>query len=475
MLRTAAWLAAPGFIAAALTGCASFSPDAGMSAVNAIVAPELRADAVRVDTGEGDAAARALTRRLLATSLSANAAVQVALVNNKGLQAAYNELGAAEATKVADSLPPNPAFSIGRISTPVELDVEGRIVADILTLATLPARSEVADDRFRQAQLRAAQETLRVGTETRRSYFRALAARQVVDLLIEAAAAADASEKLSKQLVETGAMSKLDRTREQVFSAEIAAQLVAARAHAASEREQLIRALGLAGSDIAVRLPSALPPMPKRPRTVADAEVEAIRRRVDLQIARIEVEALAKSYGLTQATRFINLLDVSGVSRTQSESSGARGTGGGAEVEFQIPIFDFGETRRRQAGESYMAAVNRLAEQSVDVASEARDACQAYRSAYDIAVRYHDQIVPLQKTIADETTLRYGAMQVDVFSLLAEARQRLATSVTAIEAQRDFWLANVDLEDALIGGGAAVGDREGTRAAANVSSAAARE
>jgi outer membrane protein TolC len=215
--------------------------------------------------------------------------------------------------------------------------------------------------------------------------------------------------------------------------------------------------------------------LPKRPRTVADAEVEAIRCRVDLQIARIEVEALTKSYGLTQATRFINLLEVSGVSRTQSEAGGAHGTGGGAEVEFQVPIFDFGETRLRQAGETYMAAVNRLAEKSVEVASEARDAYQAYRSAYDIAVRYRDQIVPLQKTIADETTLRYGAMQVDVFSLLAEARQRLATSVTAIEAQRDFWLANVDLESALTGGGAAVGNHDGTRAAATDSSAAIRD
>jgi outer membrane protein TolC len=115
---------------------------------------------------------------------------------------------------------------------------------------------------------------------------------------------------------------------------------------------------------------------------------------VDLQIARIEVDALAKSYGLTEATRFINLLDVAGVSRTQSESGGTHGTGGGVEVDLQVPIFDFGEARLRQAGETYMQAVNRLSEKAVNARSEARDAYQSYRSSYDIARHYRDEVVP---------------------------------------------------------------------------------
>jgi outer membrane protein TolC len=40
-----------------------------------------------------------------------------------------------------------------------------------------------------------------------------------------------------------------------------------------------------------------------------------------------------------------------------------------------------------------------------------------------------------------------------VFSLLAEARQRIAATITAIEAKRDFWLATVDLKAAIAGGG----------------------
>src|SRR5215470_9101489 len=149
-----------------LTGCASFSPDAGMEVVSSIAARELQKDALKIDGEDAAAAGRARVRRLLASTLSVDAAVQIALLNNRGLQAAYNELGIAEAAMVEASLPPNPAFSISRLSTSVELDIERRIVGDILALATLPARANIAADRFRQAQLRGAEETLRVAAET---------------------------------------------------------------------------------------------------------------------------------------------------------------------------------------------------------------------------------------------------------------------------------------------------------------------
>jgi outer membrane protein TolC len=440
-----------------LGGCASFSPDGGMSAVKSIVAPDLRNDALKVSTDEGDTEARVCVLQLLRSTLSPDAAVRVALLNNKGLQAAYNELGIAEAVMVEASLPPNPTFSLSPISTPVELDIEARIVADVLALVTLPARTEIATERFRQGQLRAAAETLRLSAETRRSYYRAVAALQLAGALTQATSAAEEAAELAKQLGETGAMNKLDKAREDAFHADLVTQLSAARKRAASERERLIRVLGLSGGDLAFKLPQTLPMLPGRPRSVVAVETEAMRRRVDLQIIRIEADTLAKSYGLTKSTRFINLLEVSGVSRTQREG-GVSGTGGGVEVDFQVPIFDFGEVRLRQAGEAYMQAVNRLKEKAVNVRSEAREAYQSYRSSYDIAQHYGSEVLPLRKIISDEMMLRYGAMQIDVFSLLTEAQRRIAANIAAIEAQRDFWLATTDLDAAVVGGGVAISD-----------------
>jgi outer membrane protein TolC len=436
-------------------GCANFSPDGGMDLVAAIVGETTGKEVAAIRSPEEAAAVRARVEHLLRRPLTADSAVQIALLNNRGLQAAYNELGIAEAIFVEANLPPNPAISLQRIAGSLQIEIERRIVADVLALATLPARSEIAADRFRQAQFRAASETLRVAAEARRAYYRAVSARALAGFLEQAVATARSASDLAKRLAESGAMNKLDQAREQVFYVEITAQFGKAQQLALLERERLVRAMGLWGNEPAFRLPSALPPLPARLRSLPKVETEAIARRLDLRIARLELDALAKSYDLTSATRFINLLDVSAVDKTTIDRPTAEHIRErGFDVEVQIPIFDFGEVRVREAEQTYMQAVNRLTERAVNVRSEARAAYQSYRSNYEIAMRYRNDVLPLRKIISDETLLRYNAMMVDVFSLLTEARQRIASTVAAIEAQRDFWLSSVDLDAAILAGGA---------------------
>ena len=437
---------------ALLSACTWFSPDAGMGVVTTIAQQELNKDAAAIRSPEEAEAAGTAVRRLLGRTLTADAAVQIALLNNRGLQAAYDELAIADAERVGQSLPPNPTFSWRRIQAGAALESEMQLVTNIIALATLPARSEIAAERFHQAQVRAAEETLRVAHEARRAYYRAVAARELIHFLTESQSAADAASKLATRLRETGAMNKLDQAREQVFYADLTAQVTSARQREASEREALIRAMGLSGASLDFKLANALPAVPRRVQTWAGIEVDAVARRVDLQIARIELDLLAKSYGLTQATRFINILD-GGYADKLEKRPDERFLMRGFDVRLQIPIFDFGEVRVRQAEATYMQAVNRLIELAVNVRSEARDAYRVYRSTYDIAGHYQREVLPLRKIISDETLLRYNAMLIDVFSLLAEARQRIAATITAIEAKRDFWLATVDLKTAVAGGG----------------------
>ena len=441
-------------VATMVSGCAWFSPDAGMGVVANIAEHELRKDVAAIRTPDEAESVRIAVRRLLGRTLTADTAVQIALLNNRGLQAAYSELALAEAEMVEASLPPNPRVSyLWRAGSAPELEIERAIVADILALVTLPVRSEVARERFRQAQLRAALETLRLALETRRLYYRAVGALELAAFLAHAQLSAEAAAQLAVRLGETGSANKLDQAREQVFYADITAQLAVARQTAASEREGLIRSLGLWDGDLKFKLPNALPPLPRRAQSLAAIEVEAVRRRVDLQISRMELDVLARSYGLTQATRFINLLEAGYADKLEKDKEGGRSFKRGFEIDLQIPIFDFGEVRVRQAEAVYMQAVNRLLELAVNVRSEARDAYRVYRSAYDISGHYEREVLPLRKIIVDETLLRYNAMQIDVFLLLAEARQRVLATVTAIQAKRDFWLATADLKAAVAGGG----------------------
>ena len=448
-----------------LAGCQTLTPDGGIGPVAKFANDELGKKVVAIRNDDDANDVRSSVRQMLKRPLTADAAVQVALLNNRGLQAAYNELGIAEALMVRASLPPSPTISISRLAGGGELEIERKIIGDILALATLPARAEIASRRFHQAQLRAISGTLGVAVDARRAFYGAVAESELVRFLAQAQTAAQSAAQLGKRLGESGALNKLDQAREQVFYADVTTQLAATRQRSDAARERLIRVLGLWGSDVDVRLVRTLPALPARPRALPSVETEAVRRRVDLQIARIEAEMLAKSYGLTQATRFINLLEVAGQSKNVHRADGEIERQRGVEVEFQIPLFDFGETRVREAEQTYMAAVNRLVEKAVNARSEARGAYRKYRATYDIAAHYRREVLPLRKIISDETLLRYNAMQIDVFALLAEARQRIGANIAAIEAQRDFWLANTELFAAIVGGGSGVGPGEPTQTA----------
>lgn len=438
---------------ATLSGCASFSPDGGMSVVARAAGEPLRKDVIAIRTADDAVRTRKIVEALRRKPLSADSAVQIALLNNSGLQAAYNELALAETGLVQESLPPNPTFSLSRIAGGGGSEIERQVIGDILALATLPFRSDIARDRFRQAQLRAALETLRLGADVRRAYYRAVAAAELVGLLTEAEGAAESTAQLAKKLGETGSMSKLDQAREQVFHAETTTELAAARQGVASARERLVRLLGFWGDDLDFKLPGRLPALPAHARALPAIEVDAVSHRVDLQIARLDVVALSKALDLAEASRFVTVLDLAGIDKKIRDPGGDPRNERGFDVTFQIPVFDGGEIKVRQAVETYNAAFNRLAEKAVNVRSEAREAYRTYRSTFDIAAHYQREVLPLRKIISDEMQLRLSSMQVDVFALVTEARQRIASLRAAIEAKRDFWIAQSELQSAIIGGG----------------------
>ena len=458
------------FGTAFLAGCASFAPDHGMGVVADLTQQTLKKDVAFVrsaaDAVQIDAHVHALLRR----TLTVESAVQIALLHNKGLQAAYDELALAEANAIGDSLPPNPTFSISRIAGDTALEVERQVVGDILALATLPFRTEIARERFKQAQLRAALATLQLAADVRRAYYAVVGGRELAALLTDAQATAESTAQLAKKLGETGAMNKLDQARDQVFYAETTADLASARQEASSARERLSRLLGLWGTDLDFRLPDHLPALPRRPETLPFIEADAVGHRIDLQIARMELDALAKALRLTDATRFVTMLDIAGIDRKTRDPDTPPFRERGFDLQFQIPLFDGGEVRVRQAAETYNAAFHRLTEKAINVRSQARDAYRVYRSAYDIAGQYQREVLPLRKIISDEMRLRFNGMQVDVFALLVEARQQIASQRAAIEAKRNFWKAQSGLQ-AVVNGGVSASDAQTTSTGSSTTAA----
>jgi outer membrane protein TolC len=248
-------------------------------------------------------------------------------------------------------------------------------------------------------------------------------------------------------MAETGNFPKLTQAREQAFYAETTAQLARARHNATAARERLSRLMGLWGEDLRFELPDRLPELPKAVREGGDLEAQALAQRLDVQGARREAESVAQSLGLTKATRFIDLLEVGLLRNTETGLERQEGW----EIEFGIPLFDFGAARTTRAERLYMQAVNRTIETAIDARSEVRETYSAYRTAFDIARHYRDEIVPLRKRISEEVLLRYNGMLMSVFELLADSREQVAAVNAYIEAVRDFWFADADLQTALTG------------------------
>lgn len=452
----------PGFTAALgatfLSACATFSPDGGMGPVALYARDEIGAETIKITSAENGVQARARVQQLLAGQLTADAAVQIALLNNHGLQAEYNTLGISEADFVEATLPPiNPSVTIERAFTEFEFSIERALAVSLVQLATYGKRRSVAELEFKAAQLRAVEATFMTAAETRRAFYRAVAARQRVTFLTRAQSAAEIAADLTRKQGQTGAQTKLVQARTSVFYTEVSAELAQARLAAERDREELIRQMGLWGADTTFKMPDALGNLPAI-RIQGDVEREAVVKRVDILAARRELEATALAFGVTQATRYVSLLDLTArdtTSWTREEGELEVENSHGLELEVEIPIFDFGETASRRARETYQRALNELIELAVNARSEAREAYFSYRASHDIAVLYQNKIVPLRNTIDEQTLLEYNGMLIDVFDLLVSARESIDSNIAAIEAKRDFFLSEVDLQTAVIGGGAA--------------------
>lgn len=435
-----------------LAGCASLSPDGGTADVQALVAgnPLMAGQpAQRMP----DEASRKSVDALLARPLDAEAAVRIALVNGPRVQDAFATLQLSDADRVQAASLPNPVLSFSRLAQGRERELERTLSFNVIGLVTLPWQARWAGQRHEAAKLQAAQSVLMLAADTRRAWVRAVAAQQSVVYLRDAREAAEAGAELAHRMAQVGNWSALQRTREQLLLADAAAQLARAEQAAVASREQLTRLLGLAGERTAFTLPDRLPPLPQAAPELGDVQARALRDRLDVRSARAQNTAVADSLGLVHATLVINAMELGVVRNTtfENDADRSRATQRGFELDLPLPLFDWGQARTGRAEAQYMQSAARVRDVGVLAASEAREAWRGWNTAYGLARRYRDEVLPLRRKVNEEMVLRYNGMLASVWELLAETRASMLAVNAGIEAQRDFWLADTDLQLVLTG------------------------
>jgi outer membrane protein TolC len=436
---------------ALLSGCATVDFRDSLARANIEAAEFTKGELHYAVTDQQRSERSAAATALLGQPLSQDDAVRVALLDSPALQAMLAENSAAAADAAQGGRIPNPLLTLSRMRIGDEIDIERTLAFGLLDLLTLPRRLALAQRNIERSRVALTANVVERVTEVRKAWVNAVAAQQNLVYARQVLESAEASSDLARRMLAAGNFSKLSRARQQVFYADAAAALANAQHRSATAREELVRALGLDPAQAAeLRLPERLPDLPAAPRESADVGASAGQDRLDIRLAHLELQSASAAQGLNGLA---SLTDIElGVRRDTKEdqAEGTRSTGRGFELSIRLPLLDWGDLRRDAMNARTLAAVNRLEAAVRTASSMLRQDYSAYRTAYDVALHFRREVLPLRKAIAEENVLRYNGMIIGVFELLADAREQVSSVMAALDAERNFWLADAALKASII-------------------------
>jgi cobalt-zinc-cadmium efflux system outer membrane protein len=433
-----------------LPGCAGMQKERGHDEVGRVV---LRRTGHHTGWEHGSPDARKIAERvsqLLAGGLTRQRAVEIALVNNPKLQETYDQLDVSQADLVQAGLLSNPSIggSVGFRSNgsgPPEYEVS--IVENFLDLFLLPLRKRVAEAEFQAETLRVAHAVLEVAAETSKQFAEVQAREETVRLTRNLAEGAEAAATLAGQQLEAGNVT--ERALASQRAAAVQATMDAAKDELAlaEAREGLNRSLGLWGPNTSWKLAENLPAVPPGEAPLEHLEVTALEQRLDVSAARKEVELMDLALSLAKTSRYTGVVNVG--AHMHRDVTGPRLVG--PTLSLELPIFD-----QRQALIGRLEAQRRQAQRRLDalgleVRSEVRLAKAKLELNRHTAEQYLKLLLPLRRTVLEQSELEYNAMQIGLYEFLASKKAQVESDRDYIETVRDYWVARAELERALGG------------------------
>ena len=393
-------------------------------------------------------------KELLSKSLVADAAVQIALLNNRRLQATYEEIGIAYAAVVEVGSPSNPAFHGGATfglpqamtAHPAHDSYVFEIEMDFLSVLYGSMRKSVAKSEFEAAKLRVTAAVMDLAGQTRTAFYRVQAEKQMLEMFRQVVLATQAGYEFASELREAGNIPELDLLLQRALYEGSKLALVAAEVTLAESREQLNRLMGLWGEETAWAVEARLPNIPAEPMKLDDVEKVAIENSIDLAIAREDIVSIGKQLGVAKAMSLVPRLEVGGELEQEDGAWKA-----GPALGFEIPLFDRNQGQRaaaaavlRQRQEEYHAL-------AVEIRSAVRAAQRRLLTTRQTVLSYQDEILPLQEKILEQVQLQYNAMQVGTPRLLLAKQQQIDAGRDYIQALYNYHVARVAFDQILSG------------------------
>jgi cobalt-zinc-cadmium efflux system outer membrane protein len=428
----------------ALSGCARMEPGLGFDGVRESVSERAGMRVHWNNGSEEDAAAAGAVDEMLGREVTAAEAVQVALLNNRELQATYEELSIAQADIVQAGLLRNPVFS-GEVrfatdgsGATVVLDV----AQEFLSLLYAPMRKGLAEAAFEAAKLRVTGAVLDLAGDVEAAYYEYVASEQVLEMRRTVVEGTGASYELAVRLRNAGNITALDQSHERALHESARQALAGAEGEVVQARERLNALMGVWGPQTGWRSAARLPALPEVDDTGDGLERRALEASLDLALARREVEVAARAARLARPLGWLAEAEV-GIA-AERESGGDWSLG--PSLSLPIPLLDQGQAASGAAGARLRQAQERYFARGVEIRARVRAAWSAVANARERIAHFERVILPLRQEIVDQTQLQYNAMQVSGFELLQARRDQIESGGEYIAALRDYWVARSRLD-----------------------------
>ncbi|MGI9386180.1 MAG: TolC family protein [Methyloligellaceae bacterium] len=438
-------------------GCMTINPKQGFSDV---------AETVKVRIGkrvhwqleaEEKRAAQADLKTLLARPLTPSRAVQIALLNNRDLQATYADLGIAQAAVVQARLVKNPVLD-GAVTwfndaggTP---NLAFGVAWNFIDLLQRPLRKAVAESEFEEAKYRVARRVIALAADTHAAFIDYVANAQEVELFSQVVRSARATAKAAEALRKAGNITALQFDQQQSFLTRAKLEIAQAEGRQTEARERLNVLMGLTGAETKWRAPKRLPDVPAHRLNTRNMERRAVQHSLEIAAVRQRLITLGRRFRLVKKQSLIPNLEVGAEFEREVEvEDGEKNLreAFGPTFELEIPIFDRGQARRAGAAFQIKKAEDELWALAVRVRSAARLARARLLMTRKTAAYYSSTILPESRRILTGTQRDYNAMQQSIFQLVTAKRQQILAGREFIQARRGYWAAHVRFQQILSG------------------------
>lgn len=398
---------------------------------------------------QNDAAAREATfvevRALLKQPLTVNRAVQIALLNNREFLATFEEVGVSAADLREAGMWKNPSIDLSvrfPDRAPSGANWEEAAAFDLLDLLMRPLRKRVATAQLAAAQLRVADEAVRLVAEVKTAMYELQADEAMLAHRRTVVEVQHTAIDLAQRQHEAGNITDLALAQQQAAYNTARLELSMAENDQRAHREKVNRLLSLWGGDTVWKVAGGLPALPEGDVPLRGLESLAVSQRLDLAAAHMELAGIIRALGLTKAYRYVGALEFG----VNTERDPDRTNVTGPTLRLELPLFNQGQARVAKGEAELRRAERKLEALAIDIRADVRALHDKLAALREAARFYQREIVPTRRAITAGMLLHYNGMLIGNYELFTARAEQIEAEHKGVETLRDYWMTRAELE-----------------------------